>query len=63
MKTTPNSSDEDAIDDEEEPGIDVKKLPTVAKDDAVVKKKLDKAKRKPVRSSVPYPYLQLTYEC
>ena len=58
-----DSSDEDAMDDDEEPGIDIKKLPTVAKDDAVVKKKLDKAKRKPVRSFVLCPYLQLTYEC
>ncbi|KAA1467697.1 RNA-binding domain-containing protein [Dentipellis sp. KUC8613] len=29
------------------PGIDVGKLPTIAKDDATVKRKLEKAKRKP----------------
>ncbi|KAI0787968.1 hypothetical protein C8Q74DRAFT_647087 [Fomes fomentarius] len=45
------SSDDDSSDEEEVAddisGIDMSKLPTIAKDDAVVKKKLEKAKRKP----------------
>ncbi|KAI9066327.1 RNA-binding domain-containing protein [Trametes sanguinea] len=32
---------------DEIPGIDIKKLPTIAKDDEIVKRKLEKAKRKP----------------
>lgn len=46
-----DSSDEEVTDEADAPGIDVKKLPTVAKDDAVVKQKLDKAKRKSVSDS------------
>jgi len=42
-----DSSDEEVMDEDDAPGIDVKKLPTIAKDDAVVKQKLEKAKRKP----------------
>ncbi|KAL6298538.1 hypothetical protein BKA93DRAFT_820329 [Sparassis latifolia] len=45
-----DSSDEDASDldvVEEWAGIDVNTLPTIAKDDVVVKKKLEKAKRQP----------------
>ncbi|OBZ72694.1 hypothetical protein A0H81_07703 [Grifola frondosa] len=41
-----DSSDDDEVPDEI-PGIDVGKLPTIAKDDATVKRKLEKAKRKP----------------
>ncbi|KAH9928424.1 hypothetical protein B0H21DRAFT_700356 [Amylocystis lapponica] len=46
------STDEDDSSDEEDmaeewPGIDVDKLPTIAKDEATVKKKLEKAKRQP----------------
>lgn len=45
------STDEDSSDDEgfalAEEGIDVSKLPTIAKDDATVKRKLEKAKRQP----------------
>ncbi|KAH9847514.1 hypothetical protein C2E23DRAFT_787356 [Lenzites betulinus] len=45
------SSDDDDSSDEEMaediPGIDIGKLPTVAKDDETVKRKLEKAKRKP----------------
>ncbi|CDO75163.1 hypothetical protein BN946_scf184866.g4 [Trametes cinnabarina] len=44
------SDDDDSSDDEmpdEIPGIDIKKLPTISKDDEVVKRKLEKAKRKP----------------
>lgn len=48
------STDEDSSDDEfnvdDEDGIDVGKLPTIAKDDAAVKRKLEKAKRQPVCS-------------
>ena len=44
-----DSSDEEIADDI--PGIDIGKLPTIAKDDATVKRKLEKAKRKPVRST------------
>lgn len=46
--------DDDSSDDEmneERDAIDVGKLPTIAKDDAVVKRKLEKAKRKPVCTS------------
>ena len=43
-----DSSDEEDLDAEPE-GVSVSKLPTVAKDDAVVKQKLEKAKRKAVR--------------
>lgn len=46
------SSDEDSSDDEETiftaEGVDVSKLPTVAKDDVTVQRKLEKAKRQPV---------------
>lgn len=45
------SSDEDSSDDEETiftaEGVDVSKLPTVAKDDVTVQRKLEKAKRQP----------------
>ena len=44
-----DSSDEEMADDI--PGIDIGKLHTIAKDDATVKRKLEKAKRKPVRST------------
>ncbi|KAI0636087.1 hypothetical protein C8Q77DRAFT_1052818 [Trametes polyzona] len=40
-----DSSDEEMVD--EIPGIDVGKLPTIAKDDETVKRRLEKAKRKP----------------
>ena len=45
------SDDDDSSDEEVDdfPGIDLGKLPTIAKDDATVKRKLEKAKRKPVR--------------
>lgn len=45
-----DSSDEEGI-DTEIPGIELSKLPTIAKDDATVKRKLEKAKRNPVRPS------------
>ncbi|KAI1797402.1 hypothetical protein LXA43DRAFT_984257 [Ganoderma leucocontextum] len=43
------SDDDDSSDEEVDdiPGIDLGKLPTIAKDDATVKRKLEKAKRKP----------------
>ena len=45
-----SSDDQDSSDEEVElPGIGVSKLPTIAKDDKIVKQKLEKAKRQPVR--------------
>ena len=44
-----DSSDEEDAMDEEPSAFDVSKLPTIAKDDATVKHKLNKAKRQPVR--------------
>ncbi|KAG6833371.1 hypothetical protein H0H87_007988 [Tephrocybe sp. NHM501043] len=41
-----SSDEEDAMDDEPS-GLDISKLPTIAKDDATVKRKLEKAKRQP----------------
>ena len=44
-----DDDDQDSSDEEvEHPGIDISKLPTIAKDDKIVKQKLEKAKRKPV---------------
>ena len=43
-----SSDEEDAMDDGPS-AFDVSKLPTIAKDDATVKRKLDQAKRQPVR--------------
>jgi len=51
------STDEDSSDDEsevEDAEIDMGKLPSVAKDDETVKRKLDKAKLFPVRTTRPY---------
>ena len=48
FSTDDDSSDEDAT-GEEPPAFDVTKLPTIAKDDATVKHKLEKAKKQPVR--------------
>ncbi|KAJ3510342.1 hypothetical protein NLJ89_g4732 [Agrocybe chaxingu] len=45
FSTDEDSSDEDDAMDDEPTGLDVVKLPTVAKDDATVKMKLEKAKR------------------
>ncbi|KAG8719412.1 hypothetical protein FRC08_002887 [Ceratobasidium sp. 394] len=46
-----DSSDEDEDDDEapEIPGIDISKLPTIVKDDATVKRKLERAKKDPTQ--------------
>lgn len=44
-----DSSDEERDMDFEAAPLDASKLPTIAKDDATVKQKLDKAKRQPVR--------------
>ncbi|KAI6155393.1 hypothetical protein BKA82DRAFT_4078057 [Pisolithus tinctorius] len=44
------STDEDSSDDEDvslEEGVDISRLPTIAKDDATVQRKLEKAKRQP----------------
>jgi len=50
FSTDEDSSDDD-LDVDEEAALDVGSLPTVARDDATVKRKLEKAKRKPVRVS------------
>ncbi|KAJ2929261.1 hypothetical protein H1R20_g7842, partial [Candolleomyces eurysporus] len=47
FSTDEDSSDEDSDMEAEPSAFDVAKLPTIAKDDATVKKKLEKAKRKP----------------
>ena len=50
------STDEDSSDDEDIPEpapVDVQKLPTVMKDDQSVKKRLDKAKKRPVSRRIP----------
>ena len=48
-----SDDDQDSSDEEVElPGIDVSKLPTIAKDDKIVKQKLERAKRHPVRISL-----------
>ncbi|OAX37615.1 RNA-binding domain-containing protein [Rhizopogon vinicolor AM-OR11-026] len=46
-----STDEDDSSDEEEEAGeeVDIGKLPTVAKDDATVKKKLEKAKRHPTQ--------------
>jgi nucleolar protein 15 len=54
------STDEDSSDDDldvvdEEATLDMGTLPTVARDDAAVKRKLERAKRKPVRVSFSLP--------
>src|SRR5882762_9766715 len=43
-----SSDEDDAIGDMPEPGIGLLKLPTVPKDDATVKRRLELAKRQPV---------------
>lgn len=46
---------QDSSDEEIElPGLDVSKLPTIAKDDKAVKHKLEKAKRKPVCAALTH---------
>lgn len=45
-----DSSDEDDEDGVDSAPFDLGKLPTIAKDDATVRHKLDKAKRQPVRN-------------
>lgn len=54
-----DSSDEEMADDI--PGIDIGKLPTIAKDDETVKRKLEKAKRKPVCDLPPDRNFILTF--
>ena len=47
------STDEDSSDEDQEPSnFDVGKLPTIAKDDETVKRKLENAKRQPVCSNL-----------
>ncbi|CAE6450310.1 unnamed protein product [Rhizoctonia solani] len=47
FSTDEDSSDDDGDDAPQLPGIDLTKLPTVAKDDVTVKRRLDKAKKVP----------------
>lgn len=55
-----SDDDQDSSDEEIElPGIDISKLPTIAKDDKTVKQKLEKAKRQPVRPTPAHPLLLL----
>jgi len=49
FSTDEDSSDEEAVDEAEPDALEISKLPTFAKDDASVKRKLDQAKRTPVR--------------
>lgn len=51
FSTDEDSSDEEFDAGDTSTGIDLKRLPTIAKDDETVKRKLEKAKRQPVRSS------------
>lgn len=54
FSTDEDSSDDD-LDVDDEAVLDVGSLPTVARDDASVKRKLERAKRNPVRVSVSPP--------
>ncbi|CAE6377267.1 unnamed protein product [Rhizoctonia solani] len=49
FSTDEDSSDDDGDEAPELPGIDLAKLPTVAKDDATVKRRLDQARKETVR--------------
>lgn len=67
FSTDEDSSDDD-VDVDEGPDFDVGTLPTVARDDATVKRKLEKARRKSVRVSLPVllappPRHTAYYEC
>jgi nucleolar protein 15 len=53
FSTDEDSSDDD-LDVDDGAVLDVGTLPTVARDDATVKRKLERAKRNPVRVSSPY---------
>ena len=53
FSTDEDSSDDD-LDVDDEAVVDVGSLPTVARDDAAVKRKLERAKRNPVRVSSHY---------
>ena len=53
--STDEESSDDDLDVSEGADFDVGSLPTVARDDATVKRKLEKAKRKPVCVSCPLP--------
>lgn len=53
FSTDEDSSDDD-LDVDDEAAVDVGSLPTVARDDAAVKRKLERAKRNPVRVSSHY---------
>jgi nucleolar protein 15 len=51
FSTDEDSSDDDLDVGDEEAALDMGTLPTIARDDAAVKRKLERAKRKPVRVS------------
>src|SRR5258708_6872257 len=58
------STDDDSSDEESDAGdvpteFDMGKLPTIAKDDEIVKRKLEKAKRQPVRNDLSFIYSAL----
>ena len=50
-----SSDEEDIIDDIPEPQLGVLKLPTIAKDDATVRRRLELAKRQPVKATYSSP--------
>jgi nucleolar protein 15 len=52
FSTDGDSSDEESDADDPPVEFDMEKLPTIAKDDETVKRKLDKAKRQPVRNDL-----------
>jgi nucleolar protein 15 len=54
FSTDEDDSSDDDLDVDDEAVLDVGSLPTVARDDAAVKRKLERAKRNPVRVSSPY---------
>jgi nucleolar protein 15 len=59
FSTDEDSSDDDLDvddDDDDEAVLDVGSLPTIARDDATVKRKLERAKRNPVRVCLPSHY-------
>jgi nucleolar protein 15 len=55
-----SSDEEDVIDDTPEPQLGVLKLVTVAKDDATIRRRLELAKRQPVKATCTSPWNVLT---
>ena len=50
-----SSDEEDVVDDTPGPQLGVLKLPTIAKDDATVRRRLELAKRQPVKATYTSP--------